>query len=149
MRVHLEYGRSGLEVELPDDRVARTLSYKTATPLSDPAADLASLLKSPNGTPPLAEMARGRKDACVVICDITRPVPNELILTPVLETLEAAGIPPERIIILIATGLHRPNEGEELIELVGSRIAERYREPSGINRWFYAVELDEIDLYTS
>jgi nickel-dependent lactate racemase len=72
-------------------------------------------------------LARGKKDACVVICDITRPVPNQLILPPILQTLETAGMPRERITILIATGLHRPNEGAELVEMVGREIAANYR----------------------
>lgn len=126
MRVKLEYGRTGLEVELPDDRVTRRLGYKSASPLADPAAAIRRVLDGPSGTPPLAELARGRRDACVVVCDITRPVPNELILTPLLETLESAGIPPARIRILVATGLHRPNEGDELIEMLGRQIVERY-----------------------
>jgi nickel-dependent lactate racemase len=114
-------------VELPSDRVTRTLAYKQAQPLDDPAGELAACLAAPNGTPPLAELARGRSSACILICDITRPVPNEMILAPVLEILETAGIPRDQITILIATGLHRPNEGEELVELVGRRIAETYR----------------------
>jgi lactate racemase len=127
MRVRLEYARTGLEVELPDGRVVRTLAYKNAVPLAEPRSALADVLAQPTGTPPLAELARGRTDACILICDITRPVPNEMILSPVLATLEAAGIPRERITILIATGLHRPNEGDELVELVGAKIAAGYR----------------------
>ncbi len=68
---------------------------------------------------PLRELARGRKSACILICDITRPVPNRLFLRPMIETLTANGIPADRITVLVATGLHRPNEGEELAELVG------------------------------
>ena len=79
MQVCLEYGKSGLKVELPDDRVVRTLAYKDAIPLEDPEAVLAETLRSPNGAPPLSELAKGRKSACIVICDITRPVPNQLI----------------------------------------------------------------------
>jgi nickel-dependent lactate racemase len=127
MRFHLEYGRTGLDIELPGERVVRTLAYKDASPLADPQAILAERLAQPTGSPPLAELARGRRTACILICDITRPVPNELILTPLLATLEAAGIARERITILVATGLHRPNEGEELVELVGRRIYENYR----------------------
>jgi len=127
MHVRLEYGRSGLEVELPDDRVIRTLAYKNAAPLEDPAASLAEVLQEPNGTPSLAELARGRSSACIVICDITRPVPNELILQPLLETLEQAGLDRDQILILVATGLHRPNEGDELVELVGQSIVDQYR----------------------
>ena len=127
MRVRLEYGREGLEVELPDERVVRSLAYKDAEPLADPVAAVQRVLAEPIESPPVAELAQGKKTACIVICDITRPVPNELILTPLLETIEAAGVPREGITILIATGLHRPNEGEELVELVGRRIAETYR----------------------
>ena len=127
MRVKLEYGKQGLEVELPTERVVRTLAYKDAAPLADPFGDLDRVLAAPLGTPPLAELARGRKSACILICDVTRPVPNELMLTPILRTLEAAGVPRAGITILVATGLHRPNEGEELVELVGRRIAETYR----------------------
>jgi nickel-dependent lactate racemase len=46
---------------------------------------------------------------------------------PLLATLEAAGIPRDQITILIATGLHRENVGDELVELVGREIAARYR----------------------
>jgi nickel-dependent lactate racemase len=127
MRVKLEYGRTGLEVDLPDDRVESVLELRPAVPLDDPDQAIADVLANPIGTPPLLDLARGRKDACILICDITRPVPNEQILTPVLETLEQAGIPKEKILILVATGLHRPNVGAELIEMVGERIAREYR----------------------
>jgi lactate racemase len=127
MRVKLEYGRKGLYAELPDERIVRTLRYKDAPPLPDPRASLLAVLDKPNGTPPLAEIAQGRKDACILICDITRPVPNEMILRPVLEILEAAGISRDKIMILVATGLHRPNEGDELVEMVGRHIYESYR----------------------
>lgn len=127
MRVKLEYGRTGLDVELPDDRIVGPLAIKPAPPLADPRRVLLEKLAKPTGSPPLAELARGRQSACIVICDITRPVPNSLLLPPILETLENAGIPRDKILILIATGLHRPNEGDELVELVGPEIAGKYR----------------------
>jgi nickel-dependent lactate racemase len=127
MRVRLEYGRTGLVVELPDERVVRSLAYKDAPPLADPAAALARALDHPTGSPPLAQIARGKRTACIVICDITRPVPNRLMLPPILDRIESAGVARNDITILIATGLHRPNEGDELIELVGREIASRYR----------------------
>jgi nickel-dependent lactate racemase len=127
MRVRLEYGRTGLWVELPDDKVVRKLAYKEVVPLADPAGELRRVLASPTGTPSLAQLAAGRRDACILICDITRPVPNEQILRPMLETLEGAGIPREKILILVATGLHRPNHGPELVEMVGQYIFDNYR----------------------
>ncbi|HEY2414491.1 MAG TPA: nickel-dependent lactate racemase [Pirellulaceae bacterium] len=127
MRIKFEYGRTGLLAELPDERIVRTLHYKDAPPLPDPQASLLKVLTQPNGAPPLAELAKGRQDACILICDITRPVPNELILRPVLDILENVGLPRSKITILVATGLHRPNEGDELIEIVGRHIYENYR----------------------
>lgn len=128
MNVTLDYGKTGLPVTLPADRlIAPPLSIREADPLVNPEAALESALREPIGTRPLAELARGKKSACIVICDITRPVPNKIILPPVLRTLEQAGVPRSGITILIATGLHRPNEGAELVELVGEEIARTYR----------------------
>jgi nickel-dependent lactate racemase len=128
MKITLDYGKTGLEVTLPEDRLlAPPLAIRPADPLPDPVAALEAALANPIGTRPLAELAQGKRSACIVVCDITRPVPNKLILPPVLRTIESAGVPRSGITILIATGLHRPNEGDELIELVGEEIARTYR----------------------
>lgn len=127
MQLELAYGRTGLRVELPEDRVARVLAYKNAPAVGDPDAELRRVLSAPTGSPPLRELAHGKRSACILICDITRPTPNALILRPMLEQIESAGVPRDEIVILIATGLHRPNEGEELVELVGAEIARDYR----------------------
>ncbi len=127
MQVKLDYGKTGLSVDIPDENVVGPLAIRDVPPLTDCDTVLQQKLANPTGTPSLLELAKGRKDACIVICDITRPVPNELILTQLTATLEEAGIPREKILILIATGLHRPNEGEELTELVGPEIAAKYR----------------------
>src|SRR3990172_11783783 len=127
MRVTLDYGRTGLEVELPDDRVVGPLEIQPAPPLPDPLAAVEHAIAHPIESPPLADLARGRRDACILVSDITRPVPNEFILKPVLRTLQQAGIPRDKILLLIATGLHRPNEGPELVEILGPEIAQNYR----------------------
>src|SRR5438876_11523111 len=123
MRIHLDYGKTGLDVDLPDDRIVGPLAIRPAVPLADPEAAIARVLARPTGSRPLAEIARGRKNACILVCDITRPVPNRLILPPLLRILEQEGVARKDILILVATGLHRPNEGKELEELVGPEIA--------------------------
>jgi lactate racemase len=127
MRIKLDYGRTGLEAEFPDDRVVGPLAIKDAIPLADPERALTRAIAEPVGTPPLAQLACGRKNACILICDITRPVPNQLLLPPILRILEEQGIPRDDILILIATGLHRPNQGNELEEMVGPDIVKHYR----------------------
>ena len=120
MKVDLLYGRGSIPVRLPDDVRVTIISKHPTRPLDNPAREVRRALEKPVGCPPLADMARGRKSACILICDITRPVPNGTLLPPLIETITGAGIPRQNILILVATGLHRPNEGEELREVVGS-----------------------------
>ncbi len=127
MQLTLDYGRDGLAVEIPDANLAAVLTLQPHEPLPDPVAAVERALATPIGSRPLAELARGKRNACVVISDITRPVPNRVLLPPILRTLERAGIRPQAITILIATGTHRPNDGAELVELVGPEIARDYR----------------------
>jgi nickel-dependent lactate racemase len=63
----------------------------------------------------------------IVISDITRPVPNQLLLPPIVEELRAAGAQDADITIVNGTGLHRPNTSEELRWMLGADIAERFR----------------------
>ncbi|HPA18344.1 MAG TPA: nickel-dependent lactate racemase [Verrucomicrobiae bacterium] len=127
MRLTMAFGRDGVGLDLPDDPRLTVLEGRDAAPLAEPAAAIERSITEPIGSRPLGEIARGRRDACIVISDVTRPVPNKLILPPILKALESAGVPRAKITILIATGLHRPNEGEELVGLVGAEIATAYR----------------------
>ncbi|GAB4275894.1 MAG: nickel-dependent lactate racemase [Deferrisomatales bacterium] len=117
--VHLWYGQRGIQVVLPDWCRIHTIRKRRAAPLQDPEGEVRRALRCPVEMAPLREIARGRRDACILICDVTRPVPNGILLPPVVEELEAAGIPRERMTILIATGLHRPAPEQEKRLLVG------------------------------
>jgi len=119
MIVDLLYGKTGLPVTFDDD-LDVTVVAKPPMPLV-PDADVAvrRALAAPVGCPPLGELARGKNSACILICDVTRPVPNGLFLRPLIETLLKAGMDASNVTVLVATGLHRPNLGEELAELVG------------------------------
>ncbi|MDH3252989.1 MAG: nickel-dependent lactate racemase, partial [Ignavibacteria bacterium] len=126
-RVSLAYGKKGLEVEVPEQNLVAVLSMDGAQPLRNPEEELRRSLEQPIGSRRLADLAAEAKSACVVICDITRPVPNTLILPPVLETLERSGIDREAISILVATGLHRPSTVDELNTMIGEDLRSRYR----------------------
>ncbi|MCW6507111.1 nickel-dependent lactate racemase [Lichenifustis flavocetrariae] len=118
--VAIAYGRGHLPLRLPAGARITTIRKRALPKLPDAAAALdAALRTKPFGSPPLSQLAAGKRSACILICDITRPVPNRLFLRPMIETMVTAGIPIDRITVLVATGLHRPNLGEELAELVG------------------------------
>ena len=119
MDVKLLYDRDGLILKLPETAELHLIEKPPFPPAADPAAQIRTALDKPLGSPALAALAKGKRSACILICDITRPVPNGLFLRPMIETMCASGIAKDNITVLVATGLHRPNEGEELRELVG------------------------------
>jgi nickel-dependent lactate racemase len=121
----LIFGEGTIDLSVPE--TVSILEMKKVEPLPDPEGAVYTALADPIESPPLTELAQGRENACVVISDITRPVPNKVILPPLLQVLEESGIGREKITILIATGMHRPNEGEELESMVGRQIMDHYR----------------------
>jgi nickel-dependent lactate racemase len=120
MNVDLLYGRGKLTATFPDELRVTVIRKNPMPVAADPAGALARAFQSPIGAPPLRTLARGRCSACILVCDITRPVPHERLLPGLIEELAAAGIDRANILILVATGLHRPNEGAELREVIGS-----------------------------
>ncbi len=122
MITELRYGRDGLQIELPDENVDAVLRQTQLPALGDPVQATRDALSDPIESKPLGEIADGRANACIVVSDITRPVPNPVILPPILATLAEAGIPAERVTILIATGLHRPATDEEIREICGDAV---------------------------
>ncbi|PAW80027.1 MAG: hypothetical protein B9S32_01470 [Verrucomicrobia bacterium Tous-C9LFEB] len=118
--VDVLFGKTTLPVSLPATVKPLVIRKPTMPVESDPEAAVGKALAQPVQSLSLRELAQSAQSASIVICDITRPVPNGLLLPPMIRTLLDAGIPKEKINVLVATGLHRPNLGEELRELVGS-----------------------------
>ena len=119
MHIDLRYGKGTHRLELDPEWDVTVIRKPDMPLLADPVAAVRAALAAPVGARPLAQEARGAKSACILVCDITRPVPNGLFLPLLVRTLIDAGVPAAGITILVATGLHRPNEGDELAELVG------------------------------
>lgn len=122
MNINLRYGRDGLPVELPEANVKHVLRMNELPVIADPRAAAAAALREPIGSAPLAELAQGRRNAVIVVSDLTRPVPNALLLPPVLDCLRESGMAAEDITILVATGLHRGNTEVELAEMLGPEV---------------------------
>jgi nickel-dependent lactate racemase len=127
MRLDVAFGKTGLLLQLPDRFHYQVLEARSAAPLPDWRASVEQALERPIGCAALTELAKGKRTAAISVCDITRPVPNRLTLPYILPRLHAAGIAPENVTILIATGLHRPATPAEIDEIVGPEIAAGYR----------------------
>ncbi len=115
-------------------------------------------LKNPIGTPPLKELAKGKKKITLITSDHTRAVPSKLTL-PILLAELREGNPDAEITILIATGLHRPTTEAEQRRMFGDAIVDHEKIvvnkafeqddysfvtilPSGAELWVNKVALD-------
>ncbi|MDI3533259.1 MAG: lactate racemase [Synergistaceae bacterium] len=123
MRISIPYGRNFLKAEVPN--LIATLEPPYVKQLDDPNAVLMDKLENPIGSPSLRSLAENKKDAVIVINDITRPCHSEILVPGIVKVLNEAGISDERIKLLVATGNHRGNTREELEGMIGSDIVNR------------------------
>jgi len=112
-------------VRLPDDWRVDTLSPCGSTACSE--RDVARAIENPIDSPPLCELARDRKTACIVVDDLARPTRADELLPPVLDQLHAAGLAEEAVRIVVATGTHAPLGPTQLDCKLGADIVSRYR----------------------
>lgn len=141
--IDMLYGRGRLNLHMPADAQVTTIAKRAVQKLPDAAEAVRRALAEPIDAEPLVRLAHGRRSACVLICDITRPVPNKLFLRPMIEIMVAAGIALDQIVILVATGLHRPNLGPELAEVVGDPwVMEHVR----VENHYARNDADHVDL---
>ena len=124
MRIRLDYGTEGLEVDLPQERLT-VIEPIFRPPLADPAAALAAALRAPLGRPPLRDIVRRGQKVAISVCDMTRAQPRREMLAALFA--EMSDVPADDITILIATGTHRANTPAELDAMLGAGIARRYR----------------------
>jgi len=131
--IPIEYGKEILKVRVPPH--CAIIGMKEIPIVPDPRAVLEEALSKPIGCPPLAEIIRGKGkpaaelNAAVTVSDITRPVPyhgEKGLLRPLLNRLEAAGIPRKNIRIIIGNGMHRPSTADERAEMFGGDILRDY-----------------------
>jgi nickel-dependent lactate racemase len=81
-------------------------------------------LNRPIGTSPLLKLVKPDQTVALVVTDITRQLPEEIILPLILKELEAGGIKKRDVTAVVATGTHRPNTPEELKEKFGDIVNE-------------------------
>jgi nickel-dependent lactate racemase len=121
----LPYGKSQLSVTLPDSFHTTLLAPAEIAAAADPAEAVRRALAEPVAGPTLAGLA-GVKSVAIAINDKTRPVPHAHLLPPLLEQVEALGLSPQAITLLIASGTHPPMPPAEFAQVVPADILARY-----------------------
>jgi nickel-dependent lactate racemase len=113
MQVSVPYDKLSLKIIVPDSAIIFSTSYPG--PEADAAQTILNSLRNPIDSPPLKKALERRRKGKVVIVvsDITRPIPYRDFLPEMLAEIESAGVSRDEILILVATGMHRPSSPEE------------------------------------
>lgn len=126
MDIELAYGEGWLPVSL-SDKVSTTVVEPQYHPaVEDEAAYLRQVLAEPVAGPRLRDRVKPGQTMAISMCDLTRPQPRHLMIPAILEEVEGI-IPPEDVVVLVATGTHRGNTEEEIRQMLGDELAGRLR----------------------
>lgn len=126
MLISVPYGRSSISLTLPDAVPLDIIELPPIPPASEPLQVVRAALDAPLGGIKLEDFA-GAKSVGIAISDKTRPVPHQHLLPPLLEKLEALGIPAQAITFYVAVGTHPPMTPDEFPFILPASILERYR----------------------
>lgn len=122
--VRIPYGQGMLALHVAASHTPEVLRANVPKTVAGGCYLVKQALKSPIGTLPLNELAKGKQKIVILCSDHTRPVPSQCILPPMLEQIRA-GNPNAEITLLIATGMHRPSTKQELLQKFGPEVMAR------------------------
>jgi nickel-dependent lactate racemase len=125
MKIRLAFGKTGLEVELEDDLDITIIEPSHVPGIPYERSRIRESLIAPIESPALASFAESGDRVGIVLSDITRPSPSQILLPIILEAI--SHVRKENIVLFIALGTHRPNTSAELKLMLGNRITEHYQ----------------------
>lgn len=121
--VWLPYGKTEVCARIPAKNFLGKIEPKEKPGVDDAIAEIKRALQEPIGTKRISEIAKPGDKVAIVVDDFTRPAPSHLMVPPILEELNNAGVKNEDITIIFACGTHRPVTDEEARRLLGEEIA--------------------------
>lgn len=119
--VQLAYGKKGYKLKVPAN--FDVIEPKFIKEVGSAKEEINKALLFPINSKPLRSLLEGKNDIAISVCDITRAQPRKVVIETIVEHIKDL-IPISNIKILIATGTHRANTKEELIEMLGKDIVE-------------------------
>ncbi|MBK5261489.1 MAG: nickel-dependent lactate racemase, partial [Peptostreptococcaceae bacterium] len=125
--VKLKYGTQYHNISVPTQNIMDILIPKDLPGASDQLQEVRHSIKEPICSEPLATLAKGKENVVILCSDITRPSPSYLLVPPILDELNAAGVTDDKITVVFGLGYHRSHTEEEKKKLVGEEVYNRIK----------------------
>lgn len=124
--INLGYGNEEIKLKLPQKQIVQVIEGNHVEPLTDIPAAVKAALANPIGSPRLNKIVSKDDKVCIIASDITRAwVRNDLFLPPLLDELNACGIPDSNITLVVALGAHRHHTPQENLSTYGQEVVKR------------------------
>ncbi|MDD3365248.1 MAG: nickel-dependent lactate racemase [Syntrophomonas sp.] len=129
MTIKLAYGEKYLQLDLAECKDASIIQAPKPSLSLQGEELITNAMQNPIGTETLRQIIerKSARNAVIVVNDITRPTPYNLILPPLLEEMDRGGIRPENITLIVATGIHRHHSKADNQAVFGDDICSKYR----------------------
>lgn len=127
--MELKYGRSKLSFSIDQKKINKILKAEEKPGLKDPLKAAYEAVKNPIDSAPLLDLLKKKKpeDIVIIVNDVTRPTPYSIMLPPILDTIEKAGIEKDKVTFIVATGVHDRHSDKQNIEIFGEKINNDYK----------------------
>ncbi len=125
MQIKLAYGKTGLDVNLPESWDVTIVEPRYINGQIKPLEAVTQSLLTPINAEPLAKFVHPGDRVGIIFSDISRPTPHKCILPPILQQLNH--IPARDITLFNACGTHRANTQQELRRMLGDKLVDHYR----------------------
>lgn len=123
----IPYGKTEVCARIPTRNFLGSIEPKEKEGVLDPKAEIERALSQPIGTKRLSEIAKEGNKVAIVVDDATRSTPSYIMIIPLLDELNKAGVEDEDVTVIFGCGSHRPVTSEEKEKLVGKEALERVR----------------------
>jgi len=117
-------GKRLIPIQVPDHVPVQYVESRRLEPISDVKRAVEDALRRPIGSKQLRELVKPGQKVALVVTDITRKLPEEIIVPILLKELQSGGIAKTDITAVVATGTHRPDTPQELLEKFGDVVNE-------------------------
>jgi len=125
--VWLPYGKTQVCARIPTKNYLGNIEPKEKTPVKEARAEIERALNEPIGTKRLSQIAKQGNKAAIVVDDQTRATPSYLMIPPILNELNKAGVKDQDITLIFGCGTHRPTKTEEMKTLVGEETLQKVK----------------------
>ncbi|MCK4314060.1 DUF2088 domain-containing protein, partial [Candidatus Bathyarchaeota archaeon] len=102
--VWLPYGKTDACVRIPTRNFLGSIKPMEKPVAPDAKAEVQRALRDPIGSKTLSNIVQPEHKVAIVVDDITRPAPSDIMVPPILDELNMMGVKEENITVIFGCG---------------------------------------------